>query len=102
MGKYVDTLIELFQTFDQDNSSMISLQEFETGLEDIRMQAILKTLDIERRDALSLFDMLDADTSGEVSIDEFISGCIKFRGGAKAVQIEKVGKEWQHMNKKVK
>jgi voltage-gated sodium channel len=88
--KYVDSLVDLFQHIDKDDSNHVSLEEFERGIDDFRMQAILRTLDIERRDALALFEMLDMDSSGDVNIEEFISGCINFRGMAKAVQVEKI------------
>jgi len=50
----------------------------------------LRSLEIESRDALALFEMLDADQNGSVDLNEFITGCITLRGGAKAVQLEKV------------
>jgi len=99
--KYVEILIEMFEQFDKDHNWQISAEEFEDGLEDPRMQAVLRTLDIERRDAYDLFDMLDSDASGDVSIDEFVSGCIKFRGGAKAVQVEKIAKDGRMLARKV-
>merc|ERR1712232_1439648 len=75
--------------------------EFESGLEDDRMQATLATFDIERRDAVALFEMLDVDGSGDVSIEEFVTGCIKSRGNAKAIQVESLIKDGRLLWKKI-
>merc|ERR1712232_490076 len=84
---YVDSLVDLFHEFDEDGSNQISKQEFEQGLGQPRMQAVLKTLDIEKRDATALFDML-ADASGDVNLEDFVTGCINLRGTANAIQVE--------------
>merc|ERR1712232_201192 len=88
--RYVEALVELFHHLDIDASNKISAEEFELALEDNRMTHILASLDIERRDAIAIFEVLDNDGSGDIGMEEFITGCISFRGKAKAVQVEKV------------
>merc|ERR1712232_686403 len=72
---------------DEDGNQKVSTGEFERGLDDGRVQAILRTLDVEPRHALDLFLMLD-DGTGEVDIEEFICACVNFQGYAKAIQME--------------
>jgi len=88
--RFVRTLRKLFQSWDESGTGTCSYDEFEKHIWEEKTQALLKSLDIESRDALSLFSFLDADASGHVDLSEFISGCITLRGGAKAMQIEKL------------
>jgi hypothetical protein len=99
--KYVDSLTSLFNEWDSSGDGVLAYAEFEEHLEDDAMLAVLKALEIERRDALTLFELLDVDGSGGLNIDEFICGCIQFRGGAKAVQIEKSAHDTRTMLKKL-
>lgn len=88
--RYVKTLERLFSEWDESGNGTCSRQEFETHLADDAMQALLRSLDIEVRDALTLFNLLDSDGSGQIDLDEFVTGCITMRGGAKAVHLEKM------------
>merc|ERR1712205_207655 len=51
----------------------VTMDEFVKGLDDGRVQAILRTLD---------------DGQGEVDIEEFICACVNFQGYAKAIRME--------------
>merc|ERR1719440_1042769 len=83
-------LEELFNSWDASHDGDLTLAEFEAHLSDDRMQALFHTLDIMASDAWTLFKLLDQDGGGTVDADEFVSGCIRMRGGARAVHIEKV------------
>eukprot|EP00931_Biecheleriopsis_adriatica_P121452 TRINITY_DN96539_c0_g1_i1.p1 TRINITY_DN96539_c0_g1~~TRINITY_DN96539_c0_g1_i1.p1 ORF type:complete len:649 (+),score=126.38 TRINITY_DN96539_c0_g1_i1:55-2001(+) len=97
--RYVETLEKLFSDFDDDLNGKCSLQEFETHLSNSTMQALLRSLEIEVRDALTLFELLDTDGTGEIDLDEFVTGCITLRGGAKAVHMEKMQALAKHIDK---
>eukprot|EP00928_Gymnodinium_smaydae_P029897 TRINITY_DN22387_c0_g3_i1.p1 TRINITY_DN22387_c0_g3~~TRINITY_DN22387_c0_g3_i1.p1 ORF type:complete len:623 (+),score=125.21 TRINITY_DN22387_c0_g3_i1:89-1870(+) len=93
--RFVETLQMMFNEMDEEHQGKLLLDHFKAHLEKEHMQALLRSLEIEVRDAITLFELLDADGSGEVDIDEFVTGCITLRGGAKAVHMEKVS----NMNK---
>eukprot|EP00928_Gymnodinium_smaydae_P046317 TRINITY_DN3084_c0_g6_i1.p1 TRINITY_DN3084_c0_g6~~TRINITY_DN3084_c0_g6_i1.p1 ORF type:complete len:611 (-),score=135.83 TRINITY_DN3084_c0_g6_i1:54-1886(-) len=93
--RFVETLQQMFDKMDDDGRGILVLEDFQNHLQDDTMQAMLKSLEIEVRDAITLFELLDTDASGEVDINEFVTGCITLRGGAKAVHMEKVS----NMNK---
>lgn len=76
------------------------MDEFQRGLDDGRVQAILRTLDVEPRHAFDLFMMLD-DGTGEINIEEFICACINFQGYAKAVQMEQFRMHQQLLAKRM-
>jgi hypothetical protein len=98
----VESLTELFTTHMTSNSSELSVEEFATLIQDPEMQAVLKTLDIETRDARTLFEVLDHDRSGSLDLEELIEGCITLRGAATAVQIEKAASQTGAILKRVK
>lgn len=45
------------------------------------------SLGLDTNSIAKIYDLLDADGSGSVDLDEFVTGCIAFRGEAKAVDI---------------
>jgi len=87
---YINTIASIFEEIDDSGDGKCSLAEFKAHIHLDSVQALLNSLDIELHDAFTLFEMLDADGTGDVDLDEFVTGCITLRGGAKAVQIEKV------------
>eukprot|EP00928_Gymnodinium_smaydae_P044249 TRINITY_DN29523_c0_g8_i1.p1 TRINITY_DN29523_c0_g8~~TRINITY_DN29523_c0_g8_i1.p1 ORF type:complete len:576 (-),score=139.20 TRINITY_DN29523_c0_g8_i1:148-1875(-) len=93
--RFIETLQTMFDKMDNSRTGILRVEDFHTHLSEETMQAMLKSLEIEVRDALTLFELLDTDGSGEVDINEFVTGCITLRGGAKAVHMEKVS----NMNK---
>jgi len=87
---YVETIRKFFSELDDDNSDCVTIDEFERALEDERMSAYLESVDIDTRDAWSLFKMLDADRSGMIDLEEFVSGCLQLRGPAKAIHVARL------------
>jgi len=88
--RFVKTLKNLFADWDESGNGKCSLQEFINHVTDAKTQALLRSLGIEGRDAVALFELLDADGSGEVDLNEFVAGCMNLRGPAKAVHVEQV------------
>jgi hypothetical protein len=83
----VAQLRELFVTADEDQSGMISWEEFERKLDDESMVKYFKALELDVCEAKGLFTLLDVDNVGEILIEEFVSGCLRLRGGAKAIDL---------------
>jgi Ca2+-binding EF-hand superfamily protein len=92
-SRFVRHLQRLFAEWDSSGDGDLSLEEFEAHLSDTRMIAFFDTLDIQASDAWALFKLLDADGGGTIDADEFVSGCIRLRGDAKAVHMEKLNHE---------
>merc|ERR1712232_1335168 len=49
--------------------------------------AQLHALGVHTDEANGLFELLDDDDSGEVDVDEFVSGILRLKGAAKAVDM---------------
>jgi len=69
--KYQNQLVRLFEIMDTDQSGMIDLNEFQTGITGL-MEHLPKKLPPE--DILRLFKLLDKDGNGGIDIAEFQSG----------------------------
>eukprot|EP00931_Biecheleriopsis_adriatica_P000710 TRINITY_DN10080_c0_g1_i1.p1 TRINITY_DN10080_c0_g1~~TRINITY_DN10080_c0_g1_i1.p1 ORF type:complete len:617 (-),score=92.90 TRINITY_DN10080_c0_g1_i1:96-1946(-) len=81
----VATIQEIFTEMDHDDSKYITLDEFELGLRDPRLQSFLASLNINIDDAWRLFSLLDEDRSGHLHLEEFVEGCLRLRGQATTV-----------------
>eukprot|EP00931_Biecheleriopsis_adriatica_P009902 TRINITY_DN11099_c0_g3_i1.p1 TRINITY_DN11099_c0_g3~~TRINITY_DN11099_c0_g3_i1.p1 ORF type:complete len:597 (-),score=98.74 TRINITY_DN11099_c0_g3_i1:51-1841(-) len=99
--EFIDTLQELFKAWDDSGDGTCSFEEFQTHIMDDDTQALLGALEIESRDAITLFELLDQDNNGNVDLDEFITGCICLRGNAKAVHMEKISYQCKHLQSRV-
>jgi len=66
---------------DTSNDGTITKQEFIEGVaNDSEFQQLLRVLDIDEDDVLSLFDLMDSDHSGDLSIAEFVTTIAKTTG----------------------
>eukprot|EP00931_Biecheleriopsis_adriatica_P103825 TRINITY_DN78616_c0_g1_i1.p1 TRINITY_DN78616_c0_g1~~TRINITY_DN78616_c0_g1_i1.p1 ORF type:complete len:699 (+),score=160.89 TRINITY_DN78616_c0_g1_i1:189-2099(+) len=86
-GELVNLMQQVFNELDMNGSGALSLEEFEKHIEDDKILAYLRVLEIEVSQVKILFTLLDVDNTGEVDIDEFVGGCIRLRGGATSMDL---------------
>eukprot|EP00435_Cladocopium_sp_Y103_P022091 s2928_g5.t1 len=72
---------------DADDNGSITFEEFTQHLEDLRVQAFLRSMELDGVEAVRLFKLLDADGNGSIEIDEFVQGCMCLRGSAKTLDL---------------
>merc|ERR1712232_1098111 len=87
----VNKIKELFLTnsnsSDDIDKSTITLDDFNRLIADNEIVAYFKALDIDATEAKGLFELLDADGSGDVALEEFVTGCLRLKGEATAVDV---------------
>merc|ERR1712060_418797 len=93
----VNNVRELFKEIDGGiRCGALDWETFESKLDTRPMIEFFKAIDIDRSEAIGLFRLLDLDEGGTVDAEEFLSGCLRLRGPAKAldlaVLIKEVGK----------
>eukprot|EP00929_Paragymnodinium_shiwhaense_P074660 TRINITY_DN38218_c0_g1_i1.p1 TRINITY_DN38218_c0_g1~~TRINITY_DN38218_c0_g1_i1.p1 ORF type:complete len:618 (+),score=103.50 TRINITY_DN38218_c0_g1_i1:98-1951(+) len=80
----------IFRAVDQDDSGQIPVSEMKPYLDSEPARALFASLDLDVGDVHGLFDLIDEDGSEAVDLEEFMFGCMRLRGGAKALDIAKV------------
>merc|ERR1711904_254479 len=80
--------LRMFHEADADGNGAVSWDEFTTHMEDDRVKAYFKVLDLNIDQAEQVFHLLDPHNTGEVSIDDFVRGCVRMKGGAKSIDIQ--------------
>merc|ERR1719336_2895674 len=91
----------IFEDSDTDGSGQVTFEEFEQLLANQEMVAYLQAMGIDSSEARGLFKLLDDDGSGVVSIEEFITGFLRLKGGAKAVDMVTLLYENRKISKKL-
>eukprot|EP00746_Dinoflagellata_sp_MGD_P007807 gnl/MRDRNA2_/MRDRNA2_115532_c0_seq1.p1 gnl/MRDRNA2_/MRDRNA2_115532_c0~~gnl/MRDRNA2_/MRDRNA2_115532_c0_seq1.p1 ORF type:complete len:662 (-),score=121.10 gnl/MRDRNA2_/MRDRNA2_115532_c0_seq1:22-2007(-) len=84
---YANEVRRCFHEADEDGSGTITWKEFEVHLNDPRVQAYFKTLDIDASEVHGLFKLLDMNEVGEVGTDDFVMGCMRLKGQARSVDL---------------
>jgi len=97
----INTIRGVFQASDSDHSGFITKKEFSALLKNAELVTYLEAIGIDSTEAQGLFRLLDDDSSGKVSIDEFVSGFLRLKGGAKAVDMVMLLFENRKINKKL-
>eukprot|EP00930_Biecheleria_cincta_P057825 TRINITY_DN4369_c0_g1_i1.p1 TRINITY_DN4369_c0_g1~~TRINITY_DN4369_c0_g1_i1.p1 ORF type:complete len:695 (+),score=128.58 TRINITY_DN4369_c0_g1_i1:148-2232(+) len=85
--EFVDTMQRVFEELDVDSSGSLTLDEFEAQLDDEHILSFMSTLELDIDQVRTLLTLLDRDGSGSVDIEEFVEGCLRLKGGAKAMDM---------------
>jgi len=91
----------IFEDSDVDGSGQVTFLEFQKLLDNPDMVAYLEAMGIDSTEAQGLFRLLDDDGSGVVSIEEFITGFLRLKGSAKAVDMVMLLYENRKISKKL-
>lgn len=84
--EYVKRLNKVFQTMDLSQDGVVSKEEFLQLCQDPTIKSYMTSLDVDIADGSHLFKLLD-DGDGNLTHDEFISGMMRFKGAAKAIDV---------------
>mmetsp|Transcript_53073 Transcript_53073/g.95805 ORF Transcript_53073/g.95805 Transcript_53073/m.95805 type:complete len:163 (+) Transcript_53073:3-491(+) len=103
---YIKRLESVFKSIDDLGNGMISEERLLDILADPDVQTYFETLDLDVHEGAALFHLLD-NGDGQVTLEEFISGIMRCKGPARAIdqlamhaelkQLDaKVSKLWRH------
>eukprot|EP00929_Paragymnodinium_shiwhaense_P074714 TRINITY_DN38242_c0_g2_i1.p1 TRINITY_DN38242_c0_g2~~TRINITY_DN38242_c0_g2_i1.p1 ORF type:complete len:674 (+),score=102.42 TRINITY_DN38242_c0_g2_i1:97-2118(+) len=90
---FIHKVKELFGCLDKDGSGTISYHEMEDHLTSEQAVQLFAMLDLQISEVWELFKLLDTDGTSTIDIDEFVIGCMRLRGGAKALDMAKLSYE---------
>merc|ERR1712060_948924 len=77
----------LFGRNTSEHGGMVSWEEFEDKLDDKYMQEFFMAIDVDLREAKTVFRLIDVDGSGSLDLEEFMNGCLRLRGPARALDL---------------
>lgn len=86
-AELVQTVRQVFLESDSDGSGHVTKAEFAEIMQNEELLAQLRALGVHAEEANGLFELLDDDDSGEVDVDEFVSGVLRLKGSAKAIDM---------------
>merc|ERR1719215_854331 len=90
METYTQRIRNFFLAADIDKSGTLSWDEFRTYLQDRKVKAYFQSMDLDVSQAHVLFELLDSDGSDQVELQEFLDGCMRLKGNAKSIDLNKL------------
>jgi len=87
---YIHRIKGFFKQADVDHTGTLSWNEFRRQLLKPKVQRYFRALDLDVSQAHVLFDLLDTDGSGSVSVAEFVDGCVRLRGQARSIDMNRM------------
>jgi hypothetical protein len=100
-AQYVKRARSLFQEIDQDDSGVITIQQLEHRLQESDVRNWLDSLEIDAEDAWTLFKLLDSDQSNVIDVEEFAMGCLRLKGNARNIDLQRVLYEQKGIKKRL-
>lgn len=100
-NSYINQIRALFVASGHDVKSSVTEQELKALMMQPQFRSQLGALGLHTTEAHGLFQLLDGDNSGKVSIDEFLSGILRLKGTAKAVDMVTLLFETSKMQRKM-
>eukprot|EP00927_Polykrikos_kofoidii_P034093 TRINITY_DN28923_c0_g2_i1.p1 TRINITY_DN28923_c0_g2~~TRINITY_DN28923_c0_g2_i1.p1 ORF type:complete len:596 (-),score=92.16 TRINITY_DN28923_c0_g2_i1:119-1906(-) len=76
-----------FRRADKERRGVMTFETFAGAVGDADLHEYLKSIDLHKEEATSLFRLLDTDDSNTLDEDEFVSGCLRLHGAAKAIDM---------------
>jgi len=89
-NRLIGRVRELFDTIDSSGKGHITMEDFEQNLDSPSMKAYFESLDLDAQDAWTLFKLLDDQETYAIDCEDFIMGCMRLKGGAKAIDLARV------------
>jgi len=84
----VNHMKQLLKVTDIDDSGEVSWEEFEAQLDNPDMMEYFKCIEVDPSEGRNIFNILDSEETGCVESESFVSGCLRLRGPARALDLE--------------
>jgi len=98
--QFVEKLRRFFQEADTSGDGLLSPDEFEEMLRNPAVISMLQVLELEMYEVTALYNLLD-DGEGEVSFEEFLSGAMRLKGNARAIDAITIAHEQHKIKAKI-
>jgi len=99
---FIECVREVFKKANGGSIGNLTWEDFQKQLGKAHVQHCLKAVDVNPCEARGLFNLLDLDNSGTIDAEEFLSGCLRIRGPAKALELVLLMREVRSMSEDLK
>lgn len=99
-AKLLERLEGMFKVMDESGSGIITEERLQEILANPKAAAYFATLDLDIHEGKALFHLLD-NGDGEVTQEEFISGILRCKGEARAIEQVAMHTELRNLDRKV-
>lgn len=82
---FVDQILDLFKALDINHTGVVDWTTFSNVLKDDAVRSYFASLEIEPTHIRLIFDLLDPDHQGKIDVHDFVTGMVRLKGEAKAV-----------------
>lgn len=82
-------------------TGVITWDDFQSSVNSKDMKELFKAIDLDISEAHCVFKILDLDDDGTLDADEFLSGCLRLRGAAKALDVLVLMREIRSMQQQL-
>eukprot|EP00434_Breviolum_minutum_P026505 symbB.v1.2.023431.t1/scaffold2143.1/size88057/2 len=86
-------IIHLFRNIDIEETGVLTYKMLESAVNGDsagKLKTMCESIGLDVWDAWSFFKLLDQDAGGAVEEGEFLTGCMRLRGGARAMDVVKI------------
>lgn len=98
----INNMREVFKEANGGITGVMTWKTFQSQLDQPNMKAYFRAIDVDVSEAKGLFRLLDLDGSGSIDAEEFLSGCLRLRGPAKALDLALLIHETKRLTKAFK
>ncbi|CAE7272340.1 Scn2a [Symbiodinium sp. CCMP2592] len=91
----------VFKRMETSGTGVITWDDFQSSVNSKDMKELFKAIDLDISEAHCVFKILDLDDDGTLDADEFLSGCLRLRGAAKALDVLVLMREIRSMQQQL-
>jgi len=98
---YSQQLRDVFEEIDADKDGDLTIDEFELGLSNEKVQKGFESMELSIQEARLLFNLLRNGEENAIDIEVFVEGCLQLRGSARNFDVALLRYECRHLSNRV-
>merc|ERR1719362_425534 len=93
---------DVFKAIDMDGSGDLTLDEFELGVMNPKVQTFFESMELSIQEGRLLFHLLRSGEDNAIDIDDFVEGCLQLRGSARNFDVALLRYECRNLSNTVR